>query len=146
VRLDVVAAEACDEMRALDPERPLEASLEPTTVSGDERRLGELVRVLVDNALKYSPADSPVTVSVSDVAGPTLTVADRGRGLTPQDRERAFDRFYRGSASGSVSGSGLGLAIAQAICDRHKAVLTLEPNTGGGTLAAVRFPPAEARV
>jgi signal transduction histidine kinase len=42
-----------------------------------------------------------------------------------------------------VSGSGLGLAIAQAICDRHRAVLTLEPATGGGTLAAVRFPPAE---
>jgi signal transduction histidine kinase len=80
---------------------------------------------------------------VSDVAGPTLTVTDRGRGLTPQDRERAFDRFYRGSASGGVSGSGLGLAIAQAICDRHRAVLTLEPATGGGTLAAVRFPPAE---
>jgi signal transduction histidine kinase len=143
VRLDVVAAEACEEMRALDPERPLEESLAPTTVSGDERRLGELVRVLVDNALKYSPPGSPVTVSVSDITGPTLAVADRGRGLTPQDRERAFDRFYRGSASGGVSGSGLGLAIAQAICERHRAVLTLEPATGGGTLAAVRFPPAE---
>jgi two-component system sensor histidine kinase MprB len=144
VRLDVVAAEACDEMRALDPERPIDASLAPSTILGDERRLGELVRVLVDNALKYSPPGSPVAVSVSDVAGPTLTVTDRGRGLTPQDRERAFDRFYRGSASGGVSGSGLGLAIAQAICDRHRAVLTLEPATGGGTLAAVRFPPVEA--
>ncbi|HEX3330008.1 MAG TPA: HAMP domain-containing sensor histidine kinase [Gaiellales bacterium] len=142
VRLDVVVAEACEEMRALDPERPLEASLAPVTVSGDERRLGELVRVLVDNALKYSPAASPVLVTVSDLAGPTLTVTDRGRGLTPQDRERAFDRFYRGSASGGISGSGLGLAIAQAICERHRAVLTLEPATGGGTLAAVRFPPA----
>jgi signal transduction histidine kinase len=143
VRLDVIAAEACDEMRALDPERPLEQSLAPTTVSGDGRRLGELVRVLIDNALKYSPPGSAVTVSVNDLAGPTLTVRDRGRGLTPQDRERAFDRFYRGSAAGGVSGSGLGLAIAQAICDRHRAVLTLEPAPGGGTLAAVRFPPAE---
>jgi signal transduction histidine kinase len=143
VRLDAVAAEACDEMRALDPDRPLEQTLTPTTVSGDEHRLGELVRVLVDNALKYSPSGSPVTVSVDDVAGPTLMVRDRGRGLTAQDRERAFDRFYRGSASGGVSGSGLGLAIAQAICDRHRAVLTLEPATGGGTLAAVRFPPAD---
>jgi two-component system, OmpR family, sensor histidine kinase MprB len=141
VRLDTVAAEACDEMRALDPERPLEQSLTPATVFGDEHRLGELVRVLVDNALKYSPPGSPVTVSVDDLAGPTLMVRDRGRGLTPKDRERAFDRFYRGSASGGVSGSGLGLAIAQAICDRHRAVLTLEPATGGGTLAAVRFPP-----
>jgi two-component system, OmpR family, sensor histidine kinase MprB len=143
VRLDVVAAEACDEMRALDPERPLEQVLAPTTVSGDVRRLGELVRVLVDNALKYSPPGSPVTVAVNALAGPTLTVTDRGRGLTPQDRERAFDRFYRGSSAVGVSGSGLGLAIAQAICERHRAVLTLEPATGGGTLAAVRFPPPE---
>jgi two-component system sensor histidine kinase MprB len=142
VRLDGVAAEACDEMHALDPERPLEADLEPTTVTGDAGRLGELVRVLVDNALKYSPPGTPVTVSVSDAAGPTLAVRDRGQGLSPKDRERAFDRFYRGSAAGSVAGSGLGLAIAQAICERHRAVLTLEPAVGGGTVATVRFPPA----
>jgi two-component system sensor histidine kinase MprB len=145
VRLDAVAAEACDEMRALDPERPLETVFEPTTVSGDAGRLGELVRVLVDNALKYSPPGSPVTVTVTDLAGPTLGVRDRGPGLSPEDRERAFDRFYRGSAAGSVAGSGLGLAIAQAICERHRAVLTLEPAIGGGTLAAVRFPPIPAR-
>ncbi len=142
VRLDAVAAEACDEMRALDPDRALETALDPVSVSGDARRLGELVRVLIDNALKYSPPGSPVTVTVSEVAGPTLAIGDRGPGLTPQDRERAFDRFYRGSAAGSVAGSGLGLAIAQAICDRHRAVLTLEPAIGGGTVATVRFPPA----
>ena len=81
---------------------------------------------------------------MNDVAGPTLGVRDRGPGLSADDRERAFDRFYRGSAAGSVAGSGLGLAIAQAICARHRAVLTLEQAVGGGTLAAVRFPPAEA--
>ncbi len=141
VRLDSVAAEACDEMRALDPERPLEADLQPTSVSGDAGRLGELVRVLVDNALKYSPPGAPVTVTVSDASGPTLAVRDHGPGLSAKDRERAFDRFYRGSAAGSVAGSGLGLAIAQAICERHRAVLTLEPALGGGTVATARFPP-----
>jgi signal transduction histidine kinase len=141
VRLDAVADEACDEMRALDPDRPIEALLDPTSVSGDAGRLGELVRLLVDNALKYSPAGEPVTVTVSEAAGPTLAVRDRGPGLSPEDRERAFDRFYRGSAAGQVAGSGLGLAIAQAICERHRAVLTLEPATGGGTVATVRFPP-----
>ena len=144
VRLDSVAAEACDEMRALEPERPLETDLEPTTVSGDAGRLGELVRVLVDNALKYSPPGAPVTVTVNDVSGPTLAVRDRGPGLSANDRERAFDRFYRGSAAGSVAGSGLGLAIAQAICERHRAVLTLEPALGGGTVATARFPPEAA--
>jgi two-component system, OmpR family, sensor histidine kinase MprB len=151
VRLDAVAEEACDEMRALDPDRPLETLFEATSVSGDPGRLGELVRVLVDNALKYSPPGEPVTVTVNAAAGPTLAVRDRGPGLSPEDRERAFDRFYRGSAAGLVPGSGLGLAIAQAICERHRAVLTLEPAVGGGTVATVRFPaplpgpePAEA--
>jgi len=143
VRLDRVAAEACDEMRALDPERSIEAELEPATVSGDEGRLGELVRVLVDNALKYSPEGAPVTVTVTGGPfGSRMGVRDRGPGLTPEDRERAFDRFYRGSAAGSVAGSGLGLAIAQAICERHRAVLRLDPAEGGGTEAVVRFPPA----
>ena len=82
VRLDSVAAEACDEMRALDPERPLEADLQPTSVSGDAGRLGELVRVLVDNALKYSPPGTSVTVTVSDASGPTLAVRDHGPGLS----------------------------------------------------------------
>jgi two-component system OmpR family sensor kinase len=144
VRLDSVAAEACDEMRALEPERPLETDLVPTTVSGDAGRLGELVRVLVENALKSSPPGAPVTVTVNDVSGPTLAVRDRGPGLSANDRERAFDRFYRGSAAGSVAGSGLGLAIAQAICERHRAVLTLEPALGGGTVATARFPPEAA--
>jgi signal transduction histidine kinase len=146
VRLDAIAAEACDEMRALAPDRVIEADLEPTLIAGDPGRLGELVRVLVDNALKYSPAGEPVTVTVGEVAGPALAVRDHGPGLSAEDRERAFDRFYRGSAAGQVSGSGLGLAIAQAICERHRAVLTLEPAMGGGTVATARFPPPNAPV
>jgi two-component system, OmpR family, sensor histidine kinase MprB len=142
VQLDRVAEDACDEMRALDPARPLDSELRPTAVTGDPGRLGELVRILVDNALKYSPAGSTVTVTVNDAAGPTLAVRDRGPGLSPEDRVRAFDRFYRGATAAAVPGSGLGLAIAQAICERHRAVLTLEPAVGGGTVATVRFPAA----
>jgi two-component system sensor histidine kinase MprB len=144
VRLDKITAEACDEMRALDPARLVEIELEPASVSGDGGRLGELVRVLVDNALKYSPPGSPVAVAVSGRGhGPRLTVRDQGPGLSADDLERAFDRFYRGSAAGGVAGSGLGLAIAQAICERHRATLTLEAAAGGGTVATVSFPPTE---
>jgi two-component system sensor histidine kinase MprB len=145
VRLDKITAEACDEMRALDPARLVEIELEPATVSGDAGRLGELVRVLVDNALKYSPPGSPVAVSVTGgEGGPRLTVRDHGPGLSEDDLERAFDRFYRGSAAGGIAGSGLGLAIGQAISERHRATLTLEPAAGGGTVAAVTFPPMES--
>jgi signal transduction histidine kinase len=147
VRLDKITAEACDEMRALDPARLVEIALEQATVSGDAGRLGELVRVMVDNALKYSPPGSPVDVAVTDRdGGPRLTVRDHGPGLSAGDLERAFDRFYRGSAAGTVAGSGLGLSIAQAICERHRATLTLEPAAGGGTVATVSFPLIEPSV
>ena len=107
---------------------------------GDDGRLGELVRILVDNALKYSPGDRPVTVSVrAEAGGPTLRVRDHGSGLSADDRARAFDRFYRGAASSGVSGSGLGLAIAQAIAERHGATLRLDNAPEGGTLAVVAF-------
>ena len=99
--------------------------------------------MLVDNALKYSPrrlARWPSRSAAADGAA-RLTVRDHGPGLSADDLERAFDRFYRGSAAGGVAGSGLGLAIAQAICERHRATLTLEPAAGGGTVATVSFPP-----
>ena len=139
VRLDRVAAEACDEMRAFHPGRSVAAELAEVTVAGDAGRLGELVRILVDNALKYSPAETAVAVTVTDGERPALSVRDHGPGLSAADRERAFDRFYRGTASPGVGGSGLGLAIARAVCERHRAELSLVDAPGGGTEARVRF-------
>lgn len=139
VRLDAVVREACDEMRAFHTGRAIDAELAGVTVMGDAGRLGELARILVDNALKYSPPGTPVTVTVTDGAGPALAVRDRGPGLSEADRARAFDRFYRGAAAAGVGGSGLGLAIARAVCERHGAELALEVPPDGGTLATVRF-------
>jgi two-component system, OmpR family, sensor kinase len=140
VRLDQVTAEACDELRAVHTGRRIDTDLADTTVIGDDGRLGELVRILVDNALKYSPGDQPVTATVrTDGGRPTLLVSDHGSGLSADDRARAFDRFYRGAASSGVSGSGLGLAIAQAIAERHGATLRLDNAPEGGTLAVVDF-------
>ena len=82
----------------------------------------------------------PVTVTVCDAGGPVLAVRDHGPGLSETDRERALDRFYRGSASAGVPGSGLGLAIARAVCERHGAELELQAAPGGGTVATVRLP------
>ena len=144
VRLDRLVADACDELRIAHPGRAIELELQPATVTGDAGRLAELARVLVDNALKYSPAGSDVSVAVTDGAAPQLSVRDHGPGLTAADRERAFDRFYRGDAASGVAGSGLGLAIAQAIAERHGAELTLGDGAGGGTLASVQFTAAGA--
>jgi signal transduction histidine kinase len=144
VRLDKAAGEACDEMRAFHDGRVIDTELAEVTVRADSGRLGELIRILIDNALKYSPHEMPVTVTVTGADRPVLAVRDHGPGLSETDRERALDRFYRGSASAGVSGSGLGLAIARAVCERHGAELELQPAPGGGTVATVRFPPAAA--
>ena len=144
VRLDRVAADACDELRVVYPGRAIELEVQPATVDGDPDRLAELVRVLVDNALKYSPPAAPVTISVEDSPAPRLRVRDHGPGMSASDRERAFDRFFRGESANGVAGSGLGLAIAQAIAERHGAILALGEATGGGTLASVVFAPTGA--
>jgi two-component system sensor histidine kinase MprB len=144
VRLDRIAAEACDDLRAVDPDRPLELSLEPVSVVGDDGRLRELVHILVDNAFKYSPRDELVEVSVANGEIPLLAVRDHGPGLSDEDRARAFDRFFRGSAAHGIEGSGLGLAIARSICEHHRATLDLEPAPGGGTTASVRFLPGRS--
>jgi two-component system sensor histidine kinase MprB len=139
LRLDRVVADACDELRLAHPDRTLELELEPATVTGDPARLGELVRVLVDNAIKYSPAGAPVHVDVTNSASPCVAVRDQGAGLSDLDRARAFDRFYRGEAASGVAGSGLGLAIAKAIAESHGATVELVAAPDGGTLARVTF-------
>jgi two-component system sensor histidine kinase MprB len=139
VRLDEVAQEACDELRAVYGGRLIEADLAEARVTGDPGRLGELVRILVDNALKYSPDAGVVSVTVSAGSHPVLSVRDHGSGLSQSDAEHAFDRFYRGAASRGVPGSGIGLAIAHAIAERHGAILRLENAPGGGAIATVSF-------
>ena len=139
VRLDEVVQEACDELRAVYGGRLIEADLAAAPVAGDPGRLGELARILVDNALKYSPDAGVVSVTVSAGSRPVLSVRDHGSGLSQSDAEHAFDRFYRGAASRGVPGSGIGLAIAQAIAERHGAVLRLENAPGGGAIATVSF-------
>jgi len=115
-------------------------------VRGDAGALRILVRNLVDNAVRYAPANGTVKVRVAaEPRGATLVVEDSGPGIPPADRERAFDRFYRrdGSAEG---GSGLGLAIVKAIANRHGATVTLGESPLGGLLATVVFPASAATI
>ena len=94
-------------------------------VTGSEADLRSLIENLVDNALRYSPRDSRVTVCVQR-RGPTvaLLVVDAGPGIPPAERERVFERFHR-IAGDTTPGSGLGLAIVRAIVERHHASIEL---------------------
>lgn len=99
----------------------LDARLGPAIVDGDARRLRELLRNLLENALRH--ASAKVTVTTSTQHGRALLrVSDDGEGVAPEVRERLFDRFV----SGREGGSGLGLAIAQWVARAHEGTLVLE--------------------
>ncbi len=112
----------------------------PVFVFGDVENLRILLGNLVDNAVRYTPAHGRVDVSVASTDGyALLQVADNGRGIPPEDRERVFDRFYRREGSGE-SGSGLGLFIAKTIAAQHDATIELgNAKDGSGLLATVRL-------
>ncbi len=120
-------------------------------VSGQAEALRILLRNLLDNAVKYTPAAGRVDVSLAVQDGvPVLAVEDSGPGIAAEDRERVFDRFYRAgkeAAPGEAaeSGSGLGLAIVKVIAGRHGAALQLSSSARlGGLKVEVRFPAAMA--
>jgi signal transduction histidine kinase len=141
VRLDKVAEDACVELRSIYGADRIALDTDEATIAGDPGRLGELIRILVDNAVKYSPPDQPVTLSIERTpTGAVIRIRDHGPGLTEDEREHAFERFYRGPAARDVEGSGLGLAIAKAIADQHRASLRLEPAPNRGTIAVVEIP------
>jgi two-component system OmpR family sensor kinase len=117
----------------------------PATVAqvpGESEALRVLLRNLLDNAVKYTPAAGRVDVSLELVQGrPVLAVEDSGPGIAAEERERVFDRFYRASGSASETGSGLGLAIVQVIAARHGATLELgQSERLGGLRVSVNFP------
>jgi two-component system OmpR family sensor kinase len=115
--------------------------VEKAHVLGQGGALAILMRNLVDNAVKYTPAGGTVDVAVRHEDGTAvLTVEDSGPGIPAEERERVFDRFYR-IAGSEAAGSGLGLAIIRAIAERHGAKLGLDASERlGGLLVSVTFP------
>ena len=96
---------------------------------------------VIDNGLKYSPANSPIEIRVR-MAGAfvEITVSDRGVGIPQEDLTRIFDKFYRVQRPGNVSGTGLGLAIGKGIVDAHGGFISAENRLGGGTVITIALP------
>ena len=112
-------------------------------VAGDAKQLEQLVRNLIDNALKYGDADKPVTVSLqADHGAVELTVADRGAGVEAEHLPHLTRRFYRTDPGRSRAGggTGLGLAIVKHIVERHRGRLEIGSTLGEGTTVSVRLP------
>jgi signal transduction histidine kinase len=116
---------------------------EPVQVAGDEDRLKQLVLILIDNALKYTPAGGRVTVGLRrHGATAEILVRDTGVGIAQDDLGHVFERFYRADPARGrdPGGTGLGLAIARWIARQHGGDVTLESAPGQGTAAIIRLP------
>jgi two-component system sensor histidine kinase KdpD len=119
------------------PELPL--------VPMDDVLIEQVLINLLDNALKYTPAESPIEVSAEDGGGAVLIeVADRGPGLPPGEERRIFEKFHRTEAAPTVRGAGLGLAICRGIVQAHGGRIWAENRPGGGVTVRFTLPVKEA--
>ena len=146
VSLDEVTRLAISDIVAAAQARGIDVGIvradAPATVQGQPEALRTLVRNLLDNAVKYTPAGGQVDIAIRDEAGAVaLSVDDSGPGLPEDERARVLDRFYR-SGEPQAPGSGLGLAIVKSIADLHGATLSLARSASlGGLSVVLGFPP-----
>lgn len=152
VDLVPLATEVVHDAALVSPSHPVSLQLppdqQPAVVLGDDARLRQVLSNLVRNALTHTPEGTPVRVGIiprgEDVA---VVVSDDGPGMTPEQAQRAFDRFYRADAARSRatgSGSGLGLAIVAALVAAHGGTVDLQAEPGQGTTVTVHLPSVEA--
>ena len=118
------------------------------TVYGDRDLLVTALRNLIDNAIRYSPENTRVGVGARAKDGLiAVSVTDQGEGLTPEDQERVFERFYRVDAARSrhTGGTGLGLSIVKHVASPHGGELTLWSRPGQGSTFTLRLPELETQ-
>jgi signal transduction histidine kinase len=116
---------------------------EPLQLSGDEDRLRQLLLILLENALKYTPASGQVTVGLRRIGDEAeIVVRDTGTGIDAADLPHVFERFYRADTGRGrdPGGTGLGLAIAEWIAQQHGGTINIESAPSQGTSATVRLP------
>ncbi|TDD80016.1 sensor histidine kinase [Actinomadura rubrisoli] len=150
VDLLAVAADSVQEARVLAPDREIDLSVEGGTayqVRGDEPRLRQVFGNLLSNAIAHTPGGTPVEVRLSPgtlrgAPAAVAEVADEGPGLSPEQAERVFERFYRADESRSREdgGTGLGLAIVAALVAAHDGLVEADSTPGEGAVFRVVLP------
>jgi two-component system OmpR family sensor kinase len=144
VRLDEIAGEAVETARAVDQARPIELSAEPIVVLGDRAGLRHVIDNLLGNARSHTPPGTGIQVRVlADQGNGVIEVTDNGPGMTVDQVERVFERFYRADSSRSRSqesgGAGLGLSIVSAVTEALGGDVAVESRPGAGATFRVRL-------
>ena len=150
-----LAADAVHDTRMVAPDRSIELSVQPGAaylVIGDEPRLRQVIGNLMSNALTHTPDGTPIKISISsgvlDPRAPQsapavlLDVQDHGPGMTSEQADRVFERFYRADQSRgrATGGSGLGLSIVAALVTAHGGVASVRTAPGMGATFRVALP------
>jgi signal transduction histidine kinase len=114
------------------------------TILGSQLALTDVFIILLDNAIKYSPTKSTITIAAKRTDGHVaISVTDRGIGISPKDLPHIFDRFYRADSARSksdINGYGLGLSIAKQIVKAHRGTITAISTKPKGTTITVTIP------
>ena len=120
---------------------------DPAKIFGDETTIRQMIRIFLDNAVKYTPEGGKISVSSArDGDKILLAVSDTGIGIAPENQKKIFDRFFRVDSEDLVSeanGSGLGLSIAKWIADSHAITISVASEVGKGTTFTLAIPLAE---
>jgi signal transduction histidine kinase len=143
VDLTAIVREARHLQQELTPDAHLLDCLEagPLIVYGDASLLSQVLGNLMSNAVKYSPNGAPIRIaSAQDGAHVAVVIEDRGIGIPDTDRERVFERYYRGSNTSGIAGSGVGLYLVKTIIDLHQGSIMLDSHENEGSRFTLRLP------
>jgi signal transduction histidine kinase len=145
IELAPIIQETAAEFQMMTREHQIQVLLPPILppVMADPRRARQILRNLVENAIKYSPQGGPITISARTEAGSVQTsVSDQGIGIESQQLDSIFDRFYQvdSASTRKVGGSGLGLSICRAIVEAHGGAIWVESQLGSGSTFYFTFP------
>lgn len=145
VRIDQMAERALERFKVQSPTHTVSLNFPPDfpVVPGDATRLRQVLDNLISNAIKYSPEGGAIEVGGTfDDKAVTIYVRDQGVGLSEQDQERIFDRFYRvdGALSRKTQGTGLGLYLAKSIVEAHGGQMSVDSQPGRGSTFYVSLP------
>lgn len=146
VKLSQLIAETIEPILLSDQQKRLVVNKtgQQLSVRVNEESTIRILSIFIENALKYSPVDSKVRVSVSRANRSVLVnVTDRGAGIAESDIDKIFSRFYRGDSSRSTQnqkGYGIGLSIAKAISEKQRTPISVDSKVGKGSTFSVRLP------
>lgn len=139
-----VAQDVVRGMRIQLKEKNIEADIvyddECSLIEGDYDRIRQLFLIILQNAVKYSDQGTKIEIRISKLSQAIkVYIKDQGKGIAVEDKERVFEKFYRGSDQKEKDGSGLGLVVAKHIMERHGGTIEVESRIGEGSTFIMRF-------